>query len=151
MRSAVFVYLGLAKLLLPTAQALSKPMLSFPELQQARKKPHKMEKSMKDTRFQKASPLCAQRELPLHGGQLGFSPADQLPTEPASRGRGVQAEPSPQFSEMQHNWNWTGAASATGQGRSQGRAAWVGSGQGTLSRLLVMATQWEGWEQIFPL
>lgn len=33
---------------------------------------------MKDTHFQTASPLCAQREMPLHGGQLGFGPADQL-------------------------------------------------------------------------
>jgi len=37
MRSAGFVYLGLAKLLLPTDQAPSKPMLSFPELQQTKK------------------------------------------------------------------------------------------------------------------
>lgn len=37
MRSAGFVYLGLAKLLLPTTQALSKPMLSFPQPEQAKK------------------------------------------------------------------------------------------------------------------
>lgn len=43
MRSAGFVYLGLDKLLLPTARTFSRPMFSFPELQQA-KKPHKMEK-----------------------------------------------------------------------------------------------------------
>lgn len=77
MTSAGFVYLGLAKFLLPTAQALPKPMLSFPELQQA-KNLTKWKKSMKDTHFQTASPLCAQREMPLHGGQLGFGPADQL-------------------------------------------------------------------------
>lgn len=78
---------------------------------------------MKEPRFQKASPLCAQRKLPLHGSQLGFGPADQLPAEPASGGSSVQAEPSPQFPEMQHNWKQTGAAPAIGQGRSWGRAA----------------------------
>lgn len=39
MRSAGFAYLGLAKLLLSTDQALSKPMLSFPEPQQVKKTP----------------------------------------------------------------------------------------------------------------
>lgn len=61
MTSAVFVYLGLAKLLLPTAQALPKPMLSFPELQQA-KKPHKMEKKHEGHTFPDSiTILCTER------------------------------------------------------------------------------------------
>lgn len=43
---------------------------------------------MKETHFQRASPLCAQREMPPHGSQLGFGPAGQLLcTQPASGGR----------------------------------------------------------------
>lgn len=62
---------------------------------------------MKETHFQRASPLCAQREMPLHGGQVGSDPAGQLLCTACQGWQGVQTEPSPQFPEttqLEEDW-----------------------------------------------
>lgn len=75
-------------------------------------------KKHEETHFQRASPLCAQREMPPHEDQLGFGPAGQLLCTACQWWQDVQTEPSPQFPETQHNWKWIGAALAIGQRRN---------------------------------
>lgn len=99
-----------------------------------------MEKSMKGTRFQKASPLCVQSELPLLGLAQLTSSSQSLP---------VMAAVSKQ-NHLRSSQKCGTIGSRLGlllqQDRERAGAELLG--QGTLT-LCVTATQWEGWELIF--